>query len=313
MGELGPMLVGNGWCGVATNLWRTAGIMKSSRDHWIRMDRDYLNRIEMRKALLRDHDETIIGVNSIVAPAIEELYEEIMLDYLPQRYPSMFQRRKGGKIENLVTGATYPDSLAGAGDPATMLRLMGQHVEEDFYIMCPDEAEEYRLQGYVACFPGGFLALARVGMSMRDIHKPVPGFEERIGKSVDRYFRRMEPGNFIGRMNVSKSANLSAFDFWGIYPFGERIENLEEEAHPTKLTFSLIYIFHMDWPLNTLLLFTVQSWKADLQLISGASNVTDQTCFELMGITSIRILEPRNQPSKTLTSMLHTSVSSTKP
>jgi len=69
--------------------------------------------------------------------------------------------------------------------------------------MCPDEENIFRLRGYIACFPGGFLSPARVGESIREIHQPVPGYEERLGKSVDRYFNRMVPGQFIGRMNVS--------------------------------------------------------------------------------------------------------------
>lgn len=70
--------------------------------------------------------------------------------------------------------------------------------------MCPDSEEQYRLQGYIACFPGGFLSPARVGESVREIHKPVPGYEKKLGLSVDRYFGRMQPGDFIGRMNVSQ-------------------------------------------------------------------------------------------------------------
>lgn len=69
--------------------------------------------------------------------------------------------------------------------------------------MCPDHDGQYRLQGYIACFPGGFLSPARVGESVREIHKPVPGYERKLGLSVDRYFGRMIPGDFIGRMNVS--------------------------------------------------------------------------------------------------------------
>ena len=74
--------------------------------------------------------------------------------------------------------------------------------------MCPDEENIFRLRGYIACFPGGFLSPVRRGESIREIHQPVPGYEERLGKSVDRYFARMTLGQFIGRMSVGCLFNL---------------------------------------------------------------------------------------------------------
>jgi len=176
--------------------------MKESRDEWIRMDRGYLDRINIRKQLIETHPDpdTIIGTGPLVNPAIEELYTEVMIDYLPQRFPTMFAKQDG-VLTNLVTGGTYPATTKGI-DHDTMLKYLAENVEEDFYFMCPDQEGDFRLQGYIACFPGGFLSPAKRGMSVRAIHEPVPGYEQRLGNSVDKYFRRMEPGTFIGRMNV---------------------------------------------------------------------------------------------------------------
>jgi Protein of unknown function (DUF3445). len=87
-------------------------------------------------------------------------------------------------------------------DHMTMLRNLSENVEEDFFFMCPDGEGQFRLQGYISCFANGFLTTAKLGMSLRDIHQPVPGYEQRLGNSGDRIFRRMEPNAFIGRMNV---------------------------------------------------------------------------------------------------------------
>ena len=164
------------------------------------MDRGYLSRIQEREPLMLHNPELTIGTGPLVNPAIEELYTEIMIDYLPHRYPTIF-KTVGETVHNLVTGNSYPLSTADL-TPEQMLRLLGMNAEEDFYFMCRDEDGEFRLRGYIACFPGGFLSPARVGESVREIHQPVPGYEERLGRSVDRYFNRMKPGQFIGRMNV---------------------------------------------------------------------------------------------------------------
>ena len=176
--------------------------MKRTRNDWIHMDRGYLDRIRDRTWLIENKAEFTIGTGPLVNPAIEELFTEIMVDYLPRRYPTIF-KTKEDTVQNLVTGCTYPRSASGL-TPEMMLQFLGTNVEEDFYIMCPDKNDgEFHLRGYVACFPGGFLSPARVGESVREIHQPVPGYEEKLGRSVDRYFARMKPGQFIGRMNVS--------------------------------------------------------------------------------------------------------------
>ena len=149
---------------------------------------------------MRDHPNEAIGTNEIVNPAIRELYEEIMC-LLPRRFPTIFQA-DGSKLRNLVTNSIY--SLgADCLDHVTMLRNLGENVEEDFYFMCPDDEDDLRLQGYIACFPGGFLSPSRLGQSLREIHQPVPSYEKRLGNGADRYLKKLEPGKFINRMNVS--------------------------------------------------------------------------------------------------------------
>jgi hypothetical protein len=124
-----------------------------------------------------------------------------MAKYLPQRYPTMFQRRKNVLV-NLITAKRSSLDLSQM-DEVQMLRNLSENVEEDFFIMCPDEADEIRLQGYIACFPGGFLSPSRVGQSMREIHDPVPGYQKRLARGADAYLQKLSAGSFIRRMNVS--------------------------------------------------------------------------------------------------------------
>lgn len=193
-----PPSLNNVW-GVLTE----PGIQKRARQEWIRMDNNYKKRIHEREPLIANHADCTIGTGPLVDPAIEELYTEIMIDYLPKRYPTIF-RKEDNMCLNTVMGSRYPLSTENM-TPTDMLKYLGLNVEEDFYFMCPDvEDGQFRLQGYVACFPGGFLSPARRGQSVREIHQPVPGYEEKLGKSVDRYFQRIQSGQFIGRMNVSR-------------------------------------------------------------------------------------------------------------
>lgn len=180
-------------------LTTVSGIKKISKSEWIRVDRGYLDRIAERKDTMRKYPDDVFGTNDIVNPAIEELFREIIITLLPVRFPTMFKIKRG-VFHNLATKESY--QLEGINH-MEMLRILGENVEEDFYIMCPDGHGEWRLQGYIACFPGGFLSPSRVGMSTRQIHQPVPGYEQRIGKGVDRFMQQLEPGTYVERMNVS--------------------------------------------------------------------------------------------------------------
>lgn len=179
------------------------GIKKTTKQDWIRIDRNYLERIALRKNLLTYYPKICIGTSETANPAVRELYEEVMLDLLPKRFPRMFRIRRD-MFHNLVTGTRHRISSA-LQDPASMLRHLAENVEEDFYFMVPDAQEEFVLQGFVACFPQGLLPSAKVGMSVSEIHKPVPGYEGRLKKGVNRCFERMERGQSIGRLNVSSS------------------------------------------------------------------------------------------------------------
>ena len=179
------------------------GIKSSKKEDWIRIDRNYLERIALRKKLVTDHPETCMGTSEIADSAVRELYEEVMLDLLPKRFPSMF-RIQGDRFCNLVTGTRHCISSA-LRDHLSMLRHLAENVEEDFYLMVPDAQNEFVLRGFVSCFPQGLLPPAKVGMSVSEIHEPVPGYDGRLKKGVNRCFERMERGQSVGRLNVSSS------------------------------------------------------------------------------------------------------------
>lgn len=165
------------------------------------MDQGYEKRLEERLEIMDAHPPESIGSGPEVNPAIEELYAELMMGFLHIRFPSMFELQEK-TLFNKVTGKSYSLDMQSLSHNQ-MLRNLGENVEEDFYFMCPDEDDEPRLQGWLACFPGGFLTTSRKGMSMREIHNPVPGYQKRIGNGADKVLARLEGGQFIERFNVS--------------------------------------------------------------------------------------------------------------
>ena len=144
--------------------------------------------------------DVIFGSREAARLAIKELYDEIRLDVLPNRYPTMF-KVEGGVFRNLTTGMEHYISDARS-NPMTMLRRLGENVEEDFYFMCPNEERDFVMQGFVSCFPQGFVPSSRMGLTVSQIHGPVPSYDQRLKKGVNLCFQRMARGESEGRSNV---------------------------------------------------------------------------------------------------------------
>ncbi|KAI0140472.1 hypothetical protein GGR57DRAFT_509395 [Xylariaceae sp. FL1272] len=186
------------------------GIKKMPKSELIRIDNGYFKRLAERERIMDAHHprtfghgatiNPVIGSGPLVNPAIEELFVMIMT-FLPRRFPTMF-KVQGQTFHNIVTGKSYLVDVSTI-DHDTMLRTLGENVEEDFYFMCPDGDGHLRLEGWIACFPGGFSTVQRRGMSMREIHAPVPGYAQRIAKGADGALSRLEPGELIERFNWS--------------------------------------------------------------------------------------------------------------
>ena len=160
-----------------------------------------------RKQLVKDFPTVCVGGSKASYPAIRELYEEIILDLLPKRFPTIFQI-KGDVFYNLVTNSHHIISTA-LRDHTTMLQHLATNVEEDFWFMVPNEQNEFILQAFVACFPQGLLPPAKVGMSVSEIHEPVPGYDGRLKKGVVRCFERMERGSSVARLNAGLPLSIS--------------------------------------------------------------------------------------------------------
>lgn len=165
------------------------------------MDRNYLSRIQLRKQIMKDHHEIAIKASPIAEPALDELYTWLTNTYLPTRFPTMFTL-SGSHLLNLVTSEYLP--LQPPADPIRTFEILGENLDEDFLILQPSSDDhQYQLNGFVTCFPSGFNTKEKFGMKLRDIHTPVPGYTEKLEKSMDRFFDKLELGKVVKRSNVS--------------------------------------------------------------------------------------------------------------
>ncbi|KAL2814917.1 hypothetical protein BJX63DRAFT_183248 [Aspergillus granulosus] len=199
----------------------------------IPMDKTYKERLALRKSLLASHPDIVRAVNTgkdtpertqRIREALCEWYSFIMGEYLPTRYPTMFRLLPGEKeertvLENVVMGTRVsidPQAVLRSlpshddDEQAPLLHLMdilSTYIDEDFLILFPNPSDEpeapYTLQLYNTYYPAGFNPREKLGLPLAEIHTPVPGYKQKLEKSMDRFFARLEVGKFVVRANWS--------------------------------------------------------------------------------------------------------------
>ncbi|KAE8421842.1 hypothetical protein BDV36DRAFT_280415 [Aspergillus pseudocaelatus] len=213
----------------------------------IQMDKTYKDRLAIRSSLLQKHPDVVIGINNETDPriyaAIRELYVFVVGTYLPTRYPQMFRltsqpsddNSKTGTetktiLESMVTGSKTPlhfnESEPGSRTGRRELETLGTLVDEEFLILLPEsssthpssnqgEPEKYILEAYTTFFPAGFDTRKKLGLRLASIHTPVPGYKEKLERSMDRFFARVEVGQFVQRVNWSITTDSELFAAFG--------------------------------------------------------------------------------------------------
>lgn len=216
------------------------------------MDRNYENRIQYRRKILKEHHDVVVAVNegSRIGPAVKELYKFLFGTYLPVRYPSMFKLHRteyeqGQEImlQNLVTNELLP--VQPKSTTIALLETMGKHLDEDFLLLLPEPDVEtepkYVLEAYITICPSGFDPRQKLGKKLRYIHGPVPAYEERLEGSMDRYFAKVEAGKYVKRVNwsVTTGAELFAAGTGTTHAHeGEEVSELED-INVKKVSFQL--------------------------------------------------------------------------
>ncbi|KIW08122.1 uncharacterized protein PV09_01057 [Verruconis gallopava] len=193
----------------------TMALQTCSFDEMIDMDKTYMDKVMLRRQILKSETRTATQANPVASNAVHELYEWMFGVYLPQRYPTMFSRLdEKGVLHNIALNEYIP--LTPPLDPVECLTILGSHVDTDFLLLLPvadpkarptralptpNPAFPYHLHAYVVCFPSGFDMKQKFGLPLAAIHRPVPGYAQKLEKSMDRFFTTLPFGKVVKRAN----------------------------------------------------------------------------------------------------------------
>ncbi|MEW6297333.1 MAG: DUF3445 domain-containing protein [Thermodesulfobacteriota bacterium] len=165
---------------------------------WIEPDERMVVELPEKERLLRERHHEVFAVLPEAYDSSAEVLA-LLVDHLPRQFPALY-RREGRLFHNLATRQTWDLSRADLHP----LDLAGRLVQEDLCIMQrAPQAEVYRLVGASVCFPTRWRIAEKMGKPLNTIHEPVPGYEEQLASTADRYFARLKVEKPVWRTNWS--------------------------------------------------------------------------------------------------------------
>ncbi|PQE27970.1 HRQ family 2 protein [Rutstroemia sp. NJR-2017a WRK4] len=213
----------------------TMGLQSSTPSELIEMDKTYLTRLALRKEVIASHRRTVLQALPPSYAAIEELYAYLLTTYLPTRFPTMYSLSSDESA--LLNKSTSQYLTLSPKSPFESLQTLGENIDTDFLFLVPSsDGDGYILGGFICCFPSGFDTEALLGKKIRDIHGPVPGYKEKLEKSMYRSFDRLEVGKVVKRVNWSITTHDRLFAASGNHLYeGEEAAAEEIDINHTYL------------------------------------------------------------------------------
>ena len=96
-------------------------------------------------------------------------------------------------------------SAGNADEPRERAARVSQAWAPDFVLLRRAE-EEFRFVGGSVCFPSAWDPGEKLGLTVTEVHGPVPGLNAELGIRIRRYLNGLRPGQVFERQNWSLAA-----------------------------------------------------------------------------------------------------------
>lgn len=93
----------------------------------------------------------------------------------------------------------------------------GLRVQEDWCVHVPDDRGRWVLVAACVCFPTRWVLADKLGLPVREVHRPVAGYEEQLGDPVDRFLDRLTPASPRWRLNWNLTDDPTLYQPGGKY------------------------------------------------------------------------------------------------
>lgn len=181
---------------------QTMSIFKLDINHWLDMDKYYWHYIQEKQRIWHSYGKENIDWLPESEDACLELMEMVR-DHMVERYPLLFtvlvdKKEKGKIVRNELTKEILDMTLPLKDPPLLYVTKMAK---EDFYVVLKNAKDDmHYLVAAAVPFPGGSFGIDhKIGKHLDVIHDDVPYYQEKLKRSMERWFERLEPGNPVER------------------------------------------------------------------------------------------------------------------
>ncbi|PYH99717.1 hypothetical protein BO71DRAFT_446418 [Aspergillus ellipticus CBS 707.79] len=177
----------------------TMGLRSMKWDEWIELDNHYLRYHADKARRIEERGSKCCRTAPEAMDGALELLDELTA-YLPERYPSLFQRTPTG-LHNLLTHETFNTTQRPlAEDP---MQICARLIQDDLALMIERPDGEYYLLAGCILLAGFWRLSDKYGMRLSEIHTSgsVPQYKEKLEKGMLNFFRRLRPEDAVVRNN----------------------------------------------------------------------------------------------------------------
>ena len=171
------------------------GLKPIQKESWLEIDNLFSSEIAEKKKLLKNKRSDVLITPSSSFSIQKEVLTTI-LGHLQLFHANLFNINNETveiiKTKEIYNHQKFPNPL----ELASML------VQEDLIIMKQIE-EDYHLESASLCAPTRWSLKDKFRESLSEIHKEVPGYEQKIGKRVDSIFTNLPDDKIFERFNWS--------------------------------------------------------------------------------------------------------------
>ncbi|MGB8180514.1 MAG: DUF3445 domain-containing protein [Acidimicrobiales bacterium] len=144
---------------------------------WLEIDENFDEERALKTRLLEENYDVVVATNPQGDDASRELLDEIRTN-LRAHHPG---------VDTSFDESEHPIVAAS--------RL----VQEDLCVLVRDDA--WRLRAACVCFPSRWDLASKIGTTLDDIHRPVPGYEDGLSRPTNAFFERLGPDRAFWRLN----------------------------------------------------------------------------------------------------------------
>ena len=175
----------------------------SRQPDWLRFFPDADHR--WRMGLRRGEAAAFFAPGETATEVLAERAHWLATD--PESYVALMPAAEPGLRETVQLAREWGAKIEPAQSPWDQLLCLGRTWEADLVWLVADEEGVSRVAGGVVCFPSSWALREKLGQTLGETHRPVPGMDAALDRPMEVFLDRLVPGEAWLRENAGYSGS----------------------------------------------------------------------------------------------------------